>query len=130
VATNLLAILLLHGTLGFRAIALGTALGSLVNAGLLVGLFEKRVGGLFGHGLFRPIARMALAAAAMGGLAWLSAAGLERLVGTRGLGAQLATGLVPVVAGVGLYVLLTHALRVGEADVVWRIVRDRLRPAQ
>ncbi len=73
---------------------------------------------------------MALAAAAMGGLAWLSAAGLERLVGTRGLGAQLATGLVPVVAGVGLYVLLTHALRVGEAEVVWRMVRDRLRPAR
>jgi hypothetical protein len=127
VATNLLAILLLHGALGFRAIALGTALGSLVNAGLLVGLFEKRVGGLFGHGLFRPIARMALAAAVMAGLAWLAAAGLERLVGTRGLGAQLATGLLPVVAGVGLYVLLTHALRVGEAEVVWRMVRDRLR---
>ena len=130
VATNLLVVLLLHGALGFRAIALGTALGSLVNAGLLVGLFEKRVGGLFGHGLFRPIARMALAAAVMAGLAWLAAAGLERLVGTRGLGAQLATGLLPVVAGVGLYVLLTHALRVGEAEVVWRMVGDRLRPAR
>ncbi len=130
VATNLLVILALHRELGFRAIALGTALGSLVNAGLLVGLFERRVGGLFGHGLFRPIVRMGLAAAAMGVLAWLSATGLERLVGTRGLGAQLVTGLVPVVAGVGLYGFLTRALRVGEAEVLWRMVRDRLRPAR
>jgi putative peptidoglycan lipid II flippase len=127
VATNLVVVLLLHGRLGFRAIALGTALGSLVNAGLLVALFEKRVGGLLGHGLFRPIARMAAAAASMGGLAWLVAAGLERLVGTGGLVAQLVTGLVPVVAGVLLYVLLTRALAVAEADVLWRMVRDRVR---
>jgi putative peptidoglycan lipid II flippase len=129
VATNLLVVLALHRGLGFRAIALGTALGSLVNAGLLVGLFERRVGGLFGHGLFRPIARMALAAAVMGVLSWLSAAGLERLVGTCGLPAQLATGLVPVVVGVGAYILVSRGLRVGEAEVVWHMVRDRLRPA-
>jgi hypothetical protein len=66
----------------------------------------------------------------MGGVAWLSAAGLERLVGTRGLPAQLATGLGPVLAGVGLYLLLTRALRVGEAEVVWHMVRDRLRRAR
>jgi putative peptidoglycan lipid II flippase len=129
VATNLLVILAGHGELGFRAIALGTALGSLVNTGLLVGLFERRVGGLFGHGLFRPIARMLLAAIAMGAVAWVSAAGLERLVGTRGLWAQLVTGLLPVTAGVGLYLLLTRALRVAEAEVLWRMVRDRLWPA-
>jgi putative peptidoglycan lipid II flippase len=130
VGTNLLIIWIFHSRLGFRAIAIGTALGSLVNAGLLAGLFEKRIGGLLGHGLFRPIARMGLAAAAMGGAAWLSAAGLERLVGTHGLRAQIVTGLVPVLAGVGLYLLLTHALRVGEAEVLWHLVRDRLRPAR
>jgi peptidoglycan biosynthesis protein MviN/MurJ (putative lipid II flippase) len=130
VATNLVVVLLLHGSLGFRAIALGTALGSLMNAGLLVGLFERRVGGLFGHGLFRPVARMAAAAAVMGALAWLAVAGLERLVGTSGLRAQLATGLLPVALGVGSYLLLTHALRLGEADVLWRMVRERrVRPS-
>jgi putative peptidoglycan lipid II flippase len=128
VATNLVVIWSFHSRLGFRAIAIGTALGSLVNAGLLVGLFESRVGGLFGHGLVRPIARMGLAAAATGGLAWLTAAGLEQRVGTQGLGAQLMTGLVPVVVGVGLYGLITRALGVGEADALWRAVRDRLRP--
>jgi putative peptidoglycan lipid II flippase len=127
VATNLVVILAAHRHLGFRAIALGTALGSLLNLGLLGAVFERRVGGLFGHGLFRPIARMGVAAAAMGALAWLCAAGLEGLVGTRGLAAQLVTGLVPVVVGTLSYLLLTRAMRVGEADVLWRMVRDRLR---
>jgi putative peptidoglycan lipid II flippase len=128
VATNLLVIWAFHARFGFRAIAVGTALGSLVNTALLLAFFERRVGGLFGHGLFRPVARMAVAAAAMGVAAWASAAGLERLVGTRGLPAQLATGLVPVLVGVALYGLLAHALRVGEAEVLGRMVRDRLRP--
>jgi putative peptidoglycan lipid II flippase len=130
VATNLLVIGSFYSRLGFRAIAIGTALGSLVNAGLLLGLFERRVGGLFGHGLFRPIARMAAAAAAMGGSAWLVAAWLEHLVGTHGLRAQAVTGLVPVALGVLLYLLLTRAFRVAEADVLWRMVRDRIRPAR
>jgi putative peptidoglycan lipid II flippase len=129
VATNLVVILALHRQVGFRAIALGTALGSLLNLGLLGIVFERRVGGLFGHGLFRPIARMVLAAGAMGALAGLSAAGLERLLGTRGLAAQLATGLVPVAVGVGAYLLLTRALRVGEAEVLWRMATGRRRGA-
>ena len=128
VATNLLVILAAYHLFGFRAIAFGTALGSLLNLGFLGAAFERRVGGLLGHGLFRPIARMALAAAVTGVLAWLGAVGLERLVGTRGLSAHLVTGLVPVVAGVAVYLALTRAMRVGEAEVLWRMVGDRLRP--
>jgi putative peptidoglycan lipid II flippase len=127
VATNLVVILAAHRHLGFPAIALGIALGSLLNLGLLGAVFERRVGGLFGHGLFRPIARMALAAAVMGALAWLASAALEHVVGTRGLVAQLVTGLVPVVLGTLAYLLLTRAMRVGEAEVLWHMARGRLR---
>jgi putative peptidoglycan lipid II flippase len=130
VGTNLLVIWTSFSTLGFRAIAIGTALGSLVNSGLLLLLFQVRVGGLLGHGLFRPIARMVAAAAVMGGLSWLATAGLEHVFGTHGLRAQLVTGLVPVAAGVGLYLLLTRALGVAEADVLWRMVRGRIRPGR
>ena len=127
VATNLVVILAAHRHFGFPAIALGTALGSLLNLALLGAVFERRVGGLFGHGLFRPIARMALAALVMGALAWLAAAGLGHVVGTRGLGAQLVTGLVPVALGALVYFLLTRAMRVGEAEVLWHMAQDRLR---
>jgi putative peptidoglycan lipid II flippase len=126
VATNLVVVLAGYGHLGFRAVALGTALGSLLNAGLLLAMFERRLGGLFGQGHFRPIGRMLVAAVAMGAAAWLSAAGLERLLGTHGLRAQLATGLGPVVAGVAVYGLLTRWLGVPEAEAIGRLVRQRV----
>jgi len=125
VVTNLAVIFLGHGALGFRAIALGTALGSLLNAGCLLVVFQRRVGGLLGQGLLRGIARMALAAAVMGVLAWLAAGALERALGTAGLVAQLATGLVPVAAGAALYFALTHLLRVGEAHALGSLVFRR-----
>jgi putative peptidoglycan lipid II flippase len=129
VATNLVVILAGHGALGFRAIALGTALGSILNASLLVGLFEKRIGGLFGHGLLRPVARMVLAALVMGAAARALSAWLETILGTTGLVAQLATGLLPVAVGILLYLALTHALRVGEADVLIGLLTRRRRTA-
>ena len=129
VVTNLTVILLGHEALGYRAIALGTALGSILNAGLLVAVFEKRVGGLFGHGLVRPLARMLLAALVMGGVTLALARGIEHALGSLGLAAQLATGLVPVAAGIAVYLGLTHALRVGEADVLVTLVARRRRRA-
>jgi putative peptidoglycan lipid II flippase len=126
VATNIVVVLATFSLLGYRAIALGTALGSLMNVTILFAAFERRVGGLFGSGLFRGIGRMLPAAAAMGLSAWSLAALLERWLGTHGAAAQLATGLVPVVAGVAVYGLLTRALGVEEADALWGIVRRRL----
>jgi putative peptidoglycan lipid II flippase len=125
VATNLSVILLGHGTLGFKAIALGTAFGSLLNATLLVVVFQRKLGGLLGHGLFRGLLRMALAAGLMGLAARLVADALERSMGTRGLTAQLATGLVPVAVGGAFYFGLTHVLRVGEAHALRMLVFRR-----
>lgn len=125
VATNLAVILAGHGALGYLAIALGTALGSLVNAVLLVALFQRRVGGLFGHGLLRPVVRMAVASALMGVACRALSAWLEGELGATGLQAQLASGLVPVAAGIALYLALTRALGVGEAHVLMALARRR-----
>ena len=129
VATNLVVILIGHGALGYRAIALGTALGSLFNATLLVALFQKRVGGLFGHGLLRPVSGMVLAALLMGAACRGLSAWLESILGTRGLTAQLATGLLPVGVGVALYLALTHVFKVGEAHVLLGLLTRRRREA-
>ena len=90
-----------HRGLGFRAIALGTALGSLVNAGLLVALFERRVGGLFGHGPL-PARRPD---GPRGRRRWAPWPGSRRRASSGSSGraasrAQLVTGLVPVAAGI------------------------------
>jgi putative peptidoglycan lipid II flippase len=127
VITNVIVVLALFPSFSYGAIALGTALGSLGNVSILFAAFERRVGGLFGSGLFRGIARMLPAAAAMGVVSWGLAALLERTMGTHGAAAQLATGLVPVAAGVGVYGLLTHAMRVEEADALWGLLRRGLR---
>jgi putative peptidoglycan lipid II flippase len=127
VVTNLAFVWLGYPRFGFRAIAVGTALGSLLNAALLVVSFERRVGGLRGHGLLGPVVRMAGAALAMGLAAWAAAYGLELRLGTQGIGTRALEALVPVAIGVGLYLLLTRALRVAETDVVWRLLRSRLR---
>jgi putative peptidoglycan lipid II flippase len=127
VVTNLTVILLGHAALGYRAIALGTALGAILNTGLLALMFERKVGGLRGHGLLRRIARMLVAAAVMGGAAVALARGLERVFGGVGLAAQLVTGLVPVAAGIAVYLVLTHLLRVGEAEVLRSLLFRRFR---
>jgi len=123
VLTNLAVVLLLFDRLGYRAVAIGTALGSLVNSGLLAVVFEHRVGGMRGRGLVSGVARMAIAGGVMAGGAWALAGALEQAVGTHGLLAQLVTGLVPVAAGVVLYLGLTRLLRVEEAATLLAMAR-------
>lgn len=128
VATNLLVILSSYDRLGFRAVALGTALGSIANATLLLGLFEQSVGGLRGHGLGRGLGRIVAAALPMAAAAWLAASTLESRLGTHGLRAQALTGLVPVLLGVIVYLGLARLLRVPEAETLLEAVRRRRAP--
>jgi putative peptidoglycan lipid II flippase len=126
VATNVAVNLGLFPVLGFRAVALGTSLGSLLNAGVLLVAFERRIGGVGGSGLGRDLARMGAAALLMAPLVWLCAVALERTVGTRGLTAQIATGLLPVLAGIALYGGVARLLGIPEAAALWGLVRRRL----
>jgi putative peptidoglycan lipid II flippase len=115
VAGNLALILLLHGRYGYRVIALGTALGAIVNMAILAGVFEARVGGLVRPLFDRTLAKVVAAAALMGAACWSAARALEAYVGTSGLPAQLLTGLGPVALGAALYLGLAVALRVPAA---------------
>jgi putative peptidoglycan lipid II flippase len=125
VATNVAVNLALFGSLGFRAVALGTALGSLVNALVLVAIFERRIGGLRGHGLAARLGRMVGAAVLMSPLAWAAAAGLEAWLGSSGLAAQLAGGLLPVGVGVLAYGGASRFLRIPEAEAILGLVHRR-----
>jgi putative peptidoglycan lipid II flippase len=125
VVTNLVVIFALHGALGYRGVALGTALGSIVNILVLGGGFQRRVGGLAGHGLLGAASAMGLAALLMAPVAALSASALASWLGTRGLGAQLATGLVPVVIGAATYIAVSKLLGIPEADAVLSLVLRR-----
>jgi putative peptidoglycan lipid II flippase len=125
VLTNLVVIATLHGVMGYRAIALGTAVGSLLNVFVLAGMFQRRVGGLLTRRLAGRLLRMAAAAAAMAPVIWFSARALEARFGTSGLIAQLVTGLGPVAAGGLVYAVASRVLRLAEADALLAAIRRR-----
>ena len=125
VATNLAVNVALHGGYGFRAVALGTSLGSIANAALLVAMLERRVGGLVTKDAVGRLARMAAAALAMGLLLVPLAGRLVASFGTRGLAAQALTGLLPVGIGVVAYLALARVLRIQEATSLIDLVRRR-----
>jgi putative peptidoglycan lipid II flippase len=124
VAANLAVIAVLHARLGYRAIALGIALGSLLNVAVLAGAFERRVGGLLTRSLAGRLLRMAVAASLMAPAAWLSARVIESRVGTHGLAAQSLGGLGPVALGMVVYFAASFVLRLHEAHALtvglWR----------
>jgi len=122
VAVNLAVIVLLHARLGYRAIALGIALGSLLNAAILVGAFERHVGGLLDRHLAAGLLRMTIAAGVMGPAAWLSARAIESRLGTHGLAAQILGGLGPVALGVLVYFGASRLLRLGEARALTAVL--------
>jgi putative peptidoglycan lipid II flippase len=125
VATNLAILVASYERFGYRGVALGTAAGSLVNVAVLIGVLERRLGGLLRRGAVVGMARMILASALMAApAAWLSAA-LEARFGTAGLTAQLLTGLLPVTLGAVLYGVAAFALRVPQLQWVLSAVRQR-----
>jgi putative peptidoglycan lipid II flippase len=127
VLTNIAVNLAFYERFGFRAVALGTALGAIANAALLVFVFERRQGGLFRDGALLRLAKMALGSLVMAAALRPVVSWLEASAGTAGLLAQLATGLVPVALGVALYGLLVHALRLPEAAMLLDLVRKERR---
>jgi len=118
-------ILLAYPWLGFQAVALGTSFGSLLNASLLVAVLQRRLGLLRGHGLARGLLRMSLAAAVMGLATAGASAWLESVVGSVGLLAHATIALLPIAAGVGVYVAVARVLRVPEVQDFLDVVRGR-----
>ena len=127
VATNVIVILALHPRMGFRAIALGTALGSIANVLMLAGVFQARQGGLVRQVATSSLVRMIVAAALMSAVCWFSERALADALGTVGLAAKLTVGLGPVVLGAGVYLAATAALRVPEMGDLLAAVRRRAR---
>jgi putative peptidoglycan lipid II flippase len=126
VLTNLTVNLALFRPFGFRAVALGTALGSILNASFLAFVFERRLGGLRGQALPWLLGRMALAALAMAPACLLVHRVLESRFGMQGLRAQMLSGLGPVVVGVLVYGLAAWLLRVPQATMLLGLLKRRL----
>lgn len=126
VALNVALNVILVERIGYRGLALGTAIAALVNAGLLCGFLRRRLGGLDTRRLLVAFAKMAVAAALMGG----AVAGIHAVLLESWPGAGLAARLARVTASIGggLLVLAGCArlLRIREWDDALRYVVARL----
>src|SRR6476660_3995535 len=80
VLTNLTINLLLVRVMGYRGLALGTALAALFNAGALLWLLRRRLGGLDERRVFIAFVKILAASIAMGAAARLAASALATLL--------------------------------------------------
>lgn len=122
--------LLLVRVLGYMGLALGTAIASLVNAGLLIWLLRRRLGGIDGRRIASASLRMMAASTLMAAVAWTVHTNLERhvLVGEL-LVFQVGRVGLAILAGMVTLVGLSRVMRLEEFDEAFGRVLNRLLPA-
>ncbi len=122
VLTNLVLNITLVRVLGFRGLALGTAVAAIFNAGALLWLLRRRLDGLDDRRLAASFVKILAASVAMGVAAWWTDHGLQSMLPAgsfawKHIDLYLAIRLVSAI-GVGVAVLIASArlLRIAEFD--------------
>ena len=123
--SNVGLVLALHPWLGFRGIALGTALAATANFAVLAVAWKVRHGGLGEAGIYRQLARTLAAAAVMVVVVLATRAALEPRLPAGGLARQAPLALVPIAAGALAYFAAARALGVRELAEVASALRRR-----
>ncbi len=124
VVTNVVLNLTLVQVMGYRGLALGTAIAATLNAGLLLWILQARLGGLEARRTMRTLLSILVASCVMGIAAWLT----EWLLELAFPGARTMLRAVRVFASIGVGVLtfagIARALGIEEIhDVIRRITR-------
>ena len=129
VLTNLTINLLLVRVMGYRGLALGTALAAMFNAGMLLWLLRRRLGGLEERRVLIAFVKISAASVVMGAAALLTSTWLATLMPpTNSLSRAIQLGTA---IGIGVVVLVAAArvLRLAEFDEAFSRVLRRLRSA-
>ncbi len=125
VVTNIVLNLTLVHVIGFRGLALGTAVAATLNAGVLLWILRRRLGGIEAAQTAKTLMSCLAASAVMGAAAWLAEWGLEILFpGTRTI--VRATRVFSAIAvGALTFAVVARALGVEEVDDLLRRVLKR-----
>jgi putative peptidoglycan lipid II flippase len=118
----------LNNVMGFRGLALGTAIAANVNAGLLLWLLSKRLGGIDGARVTGALIKVVVASAAMGITAYFAQAGLHHLLPEPRLMPRLLRVTGAIGAGLGTLALAAWVLHIEEFHQAMSRVFRRLRP--
>jgi putative peptidoglycan lipid II flippase len=124
-ASNVVLVPLLHPVLGFKGIALGTALAATANFAVLAAAWKLRHGGLGSAGIYRQLGRTILASAIMVGVVLAVKAALAPVLPAAGLARQAPLALVPIGAGAVAYFAAAWLLGVKELSEVASALRRR-----
>jgi putative peptidoglycan lipid II flippase len=127
VATNLVLNITLVRILGYLGLALGTALAALVNAGVLLVLLRRRLGGLDEGRIAVAFGKIAIASAVMGFAAW----SVERALATALPSDWWVLRAIRVFSAIAVSLVVlagaARALRIREFDDAARRVLQRLK---
>jgi len=130
VMLNLVLNILLVQVMGFKGLALGTAVAAMFNAGTLLWLLRRRLGGLEGRRVTIAFVKITAAALVMGMAAALAAARLDTVMPGSG---EVMRGLrVAIAIGAALVALVVSArlLRIEEFTQATERVLRRVLPAR
>ena len=126
VLVNLLLNLILVRVMGFRGLALGTAIAAILNAVVLLALLSRRLDGLDARRTAASAARISVATAIMGGAAWYSSQWLAAALPGIGFWVRLLRVSASIAAGIAVLVVAARLLQLEEFDSALRRVRGRL----
>jgi putative peptidoglycan lipid II flippase len=117
--------------MGFRGLALGTAIAANINAFLLLWLLSRRIGGVDGRRVLISFVKIALASLAMGVAAYGTEAWLHRALPDHLLRTAELPRLIRVAggigAGIGVLAIAAAALRIEEFGQATARVLSRLK---
>jgi putative peptidoglycan lipid II flippase len=129
VLANLTMNLALVRVMGFRGLALGTALAAIFNAAALLWLLRGRLGGLEGRRIATSLLKIVAASIVMGLAAWSTSVWLTRAIPDDALLWKAVRVTGAIAAGVATLVISARLLRIAEFEEALRRVLRRLRPS-
>ena len=127
IAANLALNLWLNSLMGFRGLALGTAIAANINAGLLLYLLSRRIGGIDRPRVLQTFAKISVAAAAMGAAAWAGEAWLHGVLPAPTLLARLARVIGAIAIALAVLAASAHLLRLEEFSAAVNRIAGRFR---
>ena len=111
--------------MGYRGLALGTSIAAMVNAGALLFLLRRRLGGIEERRVLVSLAKIAAASMLMGAAAALVDLELRRVFPGDALGAQAVRLAAAIGAALGVLAAAAHLLHVHEFRQGVRLVMSR-----
>jgi putative peptidoglycan lipid II flippase len=129
VLANLAINLSLVRVMGFRGLALGTALAAMFNAVALIWLLERRLDGLEGRRIATALLKILVASTVMSVVAWYTSAWLTRAIPDDALVWKAVRVAAAIGAGVVALIVSARLLRIAEFEEALKRVLRRLNPS-